>query len=78
MYSEVIRRVLGLEICADTEIGGPMKRGVSGGQRKRVTLGEFSGRGSGLAQDFKSGSMGSAFPLPSSYVHMPPRSTLCR
>lgn len=41
VYAEVVRKVLGLDICADTAIGGPMLRGVSGGQRKRVTVGEW-------------------------------------
>ena len=31
--------VLGLDICADTIIGNAMRRGVSGGQKKRVTTG---------------------------------------
>jgi hypothetical protein len=30
-----------LQVCADTMVGGPMMRGVSGGQRKRVTTGEM-------------------------------------
>ncbi|KAG9455141.1 hypothetical protein H6P81_008045 [Aristolochia fimbriata] len=34
-------RVLGLDICADTIVGSDMLRGISGGQRKRVTTGEM-------------------------------------
>ncbi|CAK8543698.1 unnamed protein product [Lathyrus sativus] len=34
-------KLLGLENCADTVVGGAMLRGVSGGQRKRVTTGEM-------------------------------------
>ncbi|XP_068641438.1 ABC transporter G family member 31 [Aristolochia californica] len=34
-------RVLGLDICADTIVGNEMMRGISGGQRKRVTTGEM-------------------------------------
>ena len=33
-------QVLGLEVCADTLIGDEMIRGISGGQRKRVTAGK--------------------------------------
>ncbi|KAL0355324.1 UNVERIFIED_CONTAM: Pleiotropic drug resistance protein 1 [Sesamum radiatum] len=33
--------ILGLEICADTIVGDQMIRGISGGQRKRVTTGEM-------------------------------------
>ncbi|KAL5976777.1 transcription factor [Asimina triloba] len=33
--------ILGLDICKDTIVGDEMHRGVSGGQRKRVTTGEM-------------------------------------
>ena len=33
-------QILGLEICADTMVGDEMLRGISGGQRKRVTTGK--------------------------------------
>ncbi|XP_052198419.1 ABC transporter G family member 39-like [Diospyros lotus] len=38
---DYILKILGLEDCADTIIGNEMVRGVSGGQRKRVTIGEM-------------------------------------
>jgi len=34
-------QILGLDICADTMVGDEMLRGISGGQRKRVTTGEM-------------------------------------
>ncbi|XP_029128928.1 ABC transporter G family member 35 [Cajanus cajan] len=34
-------KILGLDICADTLVGDEMLRGISGGQRKRVTTGEM-------------------------------------
>uniref|UniRef100_A0A383WGZ5 ABC transporter domain-containing protein n=1 Tax=Tetradesmus obliquus TaxID=3088 RepID=A0A383WGZ5_TETOB len=41
IVTDLMLRVLGLEVCADTMVGGAMMRGVSGGQRKRVTTGEM-------------------------------------
>lgn len=40
IVTDLMLRVLGLEVCADTIVGNQMLRGVSGGQRKRVTTGE--------------------------------------
>ena len=39
--AEYALRVLGLDYIADTFVGGPMLRGVSGGQKKRLTTGEM-------------------------------------
>mmetsp|Transcript_9242 Transcript_9242/g.27733 ORF Transcript_9242/g.27733 Transcript_9242/m.27733 type:complete len:1604 (+) Transcript_9242:484-5295(+) len=39
--TEYVLRLLGLDICADTLVGNEMMRGVSGGQKKRVTTGEL-------------------------------------
>lgn len=36
---EMIISALGLGKCRDTLIGGPMMKGVSGGERKRVAVG---------------------------------------
>ncbi|KAG0587732.1 hypothetical protein KC19_2G187600 [Ceratodon purpureus] len=38
---EYTLRMLGLDICADTIVGDDMRRGISGGQKKRVTTGEM-------------------------------------
>ncbi|KAJ6434978.1 hypothetical protein OIU84_000261 [Salix udensis] len=39
--TDYILKILGLEICADTMVGDEMIRGISGGQKKRVTTGEM-------------------------------------
>ncbi|CAK8543693.1 unnamed protein product [Lathyrus sativus] len=41
LVTDYVLRILGLEICADTFVGNAMLRGISGGQRKRVTTGEM-------------------------------------
>uniref|UniRef100_A0A7N0TS87 ABC transporter domain-containing protein n=2 Tax=Kalanchoe fedtschenkoi TaxID=63787 RepID=A0A7N0TS87_KALFE len=41
VVTDYILKILGLEICADTLVGDEMLRGISGGQRKRVTTGEM-------------------------------------
>ncbi|KAH7652106.1 Sulfate-transporting ATPase protein [Dioscorea alata] len=41
VVTDYILKILGLEICADTMVGDAMVRGISGGQRKRVTTGEM-------------------------------------
>ncbi|KAF1863633.1 hypothetical protein Lal_00030702 [Lupinus albus] len=39
--TDYILKVLGLDVCSETIVGNDMLRGVSGGQRKRVTSGEM-------------------------------------
>ncbi|KAL1544680.1 transcription factor [Salvia divinorum] len=41
VVTDYILKVLGLEVCADTLVGDEMIRGISGGQKKRVTTGEM-------------------------------------
>ncbi|KAI8531784.1 hypothetical protein RHMOL_Rhmol11G0162400 [Rhododendron molle] len=39
--TDYILKILGLNICAETLVGDAMRRGVSGGQNKRLTTGEI-------------------------------------
>ncbi|OWM82299.1 pleiotropic drug resistance protein 1-like isoform X1 [Punica granatum] len=41
VVTDYVLKILGLEVCADTMVGDEMLRGISGGQRKRVTTGEM-------------------------------------
>ncbi|OAY63325.1 ABC transporter G family member 36 [Ananas comosus] len=41
VVTDYILKILGLEICADTLVGNDMLRGISGGQKKRLTTGEM-------------------------------------
>ncbi|KAL8527729.1 hypothetical protein ACS0TY_005540 [Phlomoides rotata] len=41
LQTDYILKILGLDICADTPLGDAMTRGVSGGQKKRLTTGEM-------------------------------------
>ncbi|XP_071691961.1 pleiotropic drug resistance protein 1-like isoform X2 [Rutidosis leptorrhynchoides] len=41
VVTDYILKLLGLDICADTMVGDQMIRGISGGQKKRVTTGEM-------------------------------------
>ncbi|XP_057454235.1 pleiotropic drug resistance protein 1-like [Lotus japonicus] len=41
IVTDYVLKILGLDICADTMVGDEMRRGISGGQRKRVTTGEM-------------------------------------
>ncbi|XP_065869416.1 pleiotropic drug resistance protein 1-like [Euphorbia lathyris] len=41
VITDYILKILGLDVCADTLVGNQMIRGISGGQRKRVTTGEM-------------------------------------
>ncbi|PAN14215.1 hypothetical protein PAHAL_2G391800 [Panicum hallii] len=41
VMTDITLKVLGLDICADIIVGDEMQRGISGGQKKRVTTGEM-------------------------------------
>ncbi|KAK3416796.1 hypothetical protein EUGRSUZ_H02558 [Eucalyptus grandis] len=41
VVTDYILKMLGLEKCADTMVGDEMLRGISGGEQKRVTIGEM-------------------------------------
>ncbi|KAK1412286.1 hypothetical protein QVD17_33413 [Tagetes erecta] len=41
IITDYIIKILGLEICRDTIVGNQMIRGISGGQKKRLTTGEM-------------------------------------
>ncbi|XP_059644555.1 pleiotropic drug resistance protein 1 isoform X2 [Cornus florida] len=41
VVTDYVLKILGLEVCADTIVGDEMLRGISGGQKKRVTTGEM-------------------------------------
>ncbi|KAJ0110603.1 hypothetical protein Patl1_00802 [Pistacia atlantica] len=40
LQTDYIIKILGLDICANTVVGDAMNRGISGGQKKRLTIGE--------------------------------------
>ncbi|XP_034688607.1 pleiotropic drug resistance protein 2-like [Vitis riparia] len=41
LMTDYVLKILGLDICADIMVGDEMRRGISGGQKKRVTTGEM-------------------------------------
>ncbi|PQQ10338.1 pleiotropic drug resistance protein 2 [Prunus yedoensis var. nudiflora] len=41
LITDYVLKILGLDICADIMVGDGMRRGISGGQKKRVTTGEM-------------------------------------
>ncbi|KAM1244185.1 hypothetical protein COP2_036622 [Malus domestica] len=41
VVTDYILKILGLDVCADTMVGDDLIRGISGGQKKRVTTGEM-------------------------------------
>ncbi|KAJ0102720.1 hypothetical protein Patl1_05926 [Pistacia atlantica] len=41
LATDYVLKILGLDICGDIMVGDEMRRGISGGQKKRVTTGEM-------------------------------------
>ncbi|CAL4917606.1 unnamed protein product [Urochloa decumbens] len=41
LQTDYILKIMGLDICADTMVGDVMSRGISGGQKKRLTTAEM-------------------------------------
>ncbi|RDX73571.1 ABC transporter G family member 39, partial [Mucuna pruriens] len=41
LVTDYVLKILGLDICAEIMVGNEMRRGISGGQKKRVTTGEM-------------------------------------
>ncbi|KAG5607800.1 hypothetical protein H5410_029292 [Solanum commersonii] len=41
LVTDYVLKLLGLDICADIVVGDQMRRGISGGQKKRLTTGEM-------------------------------------
>ncbi|TVU03468.1 hypothetical protein EJB05_51020, partial [Eragrostis curvula] len=42
IHTDYIMKIMGLEKCADTMVGDAMRRGISGGEKKRLTIGSVS------------------------------------
>ncbi|KAL2555628.1 ABC transporter G family member 34 [Forsythia ovata] len=41
LVTDYVLKILGLDICSDIMVGDEMRRGISGGQKKRLTTGEM-------------------------------------
>ncbi|KAL9410058.1 hypothetical protein AB3S75_043921 [Citrus x aurantiifolia] len=41
LQTDYVLKILGLDICAETTVGSALSRGISGGQKKRLTTGEM-------------------------------------
>ncbi|GMN51418.1 hypothetical protein TIFTF001_020570 [Ficus carica] len=41
LQTDYVLKILGLDICSDVMVGDALKRGISGGQKKRLTTGEM-------------------------------------
>ncbi|KAL6585268.1 Pleiotropic drug resistance protein 2 [Orobanche minor] len=41
LETDYVLKILGLDLCADILVGDDMRRGISGGQKKRLTTGEM-------------------------------------
>ncbi|KAF5739958.1 Pleiotropic drug resistance 9 [Tripterygium wilfordii] len=41
LQTDYMLKILGLDVCAETMVGSTIKRGISGGEKKRLTTGEM-------------------------------------
>ncbi|KAH9623955.1 hypothetical protein KSS87_012299 [Heliosperma pusillum] len=41
VVTDYVLKILGLDMCANTIVGDDMRRGISGGEKKRLTIGEM-------------------------------------
>ncbi|XP_062091838.1 pleiotropic drug resistance protein 2-like isoform X4 [Humulus lupulus] len=41
LVTDYVLKILGLDMCSDIKVGNEMRRGISGGQKKRLTTGEM-------------------------------------
>ncbi|CAO2839378.1 unnamed protein product [Amaranthus hypochondriacus] len=41
LNTDYVLKILSLDLCADTIVGDDMRRGISGGEKKRLTIGEM-------------------------------------
>ncbi|KAG0520026.1 hypothetical protein BDA96_08G037400 [Sorghum bicolor] len=41
MQTDYIMKIMGLDVCADIMVGDAMRRGISGGEKRRLTTGEM-------------------------------------
>lgn len=39
-YVIIVLQILGLDMCADTPVGDAIRRGISGGQKRRLATGQ--------------------------------------
>ena len=43
IYPHIFTKILGLDLCANTLVGDEMLKGISGGEKKRLSTGNYLG-----------------------------------